>query len=70
MEIGDPIDFVVCLSCAIAKVCDYASGAKDAHPGGTGKKQWCKFFILAITKLVSNTSITVFLCCLHLFECN
>ena len=40
MEIGDPIDFVVCSSCAIAKVCEYASGAKDAHPGGTGKKPW------------------------------
>jgi len=40
MEIGDPIDFVVSSSCAIAKVCEYASGAKDAHPGGTGKKPW------------------------------
>ena len=39
-EIGDPTDFVVCLSCAIAKVCDYVSGAKDAHAGGTGKKPW------------------------------
>ena len=25
---------------SIAKVCDYTSGAKDAHPGGTGKKLW------------------------------
>ena len=40
MEIGDPIDFVVCSSCVIAKACDYTSGAKDAHPGGTGKKPW------------------------------
>ena len=38
MEIGDPIDFVVSSSCAIAKVCGYVSGAKVAHPGGTGKK--------------------------------
>ena len=38
MEIGDPIDFVVCSSWTIAKVCDYASGAKDAQPAGTGKK--------------------------------
>ena len=39
-EIGDPIDFVVCSSSLIAKVCNYASGTKDAHPGGTGKKPW------------------------------
>ena len=40
LERGIPVDFVVCSSCAIAKVCDYASGAKDAHPGGIGKKSW------------------------------
>ena len=39
-EIGDPIDFVVCLSSVIAEVCNYTSGAKDAQPGGTGKKPW------------------------------
>ena len=36
MEIVDPTDFVVCSSCVTAKVCDYVSGAKYAHPGGIG----------------------------------
>ena len=43
MEIGGPVDFVVCSSCVITKVCNYASDTKDAHPGGIGKKPWLVF---------------------------
>ena len=39
-EIGDPVDFVVCLSCVIAKDCNYMSSAKDAYLGWIGKKPW------------------------------